>query len=304
MNSRYLREKFAIADVLDFDESEYGLTRAIVTTKVCSAELYLQGAHLAQWQPADSKPVLFLSEQSEFRPGKAIRGGIPIVFPWFGARKATPYSSRTDGPSHGFARNSNWQFASATMNGDALRLRLTLDPNEMSRSLGYEDFQLIYDVTVGADLRLQLTVENGMQRSMIFEEALHSYFMVGDATQTEISGLADTEYFDKTDGFKRKTQNENVLVLNGETDRPYVNSEARVTIKDPELNRRLSIEKQNSKTTVVWNPWSELSAKLADLGSDGWRRMVCIETANAMENAVTVEPGESHTMHAYVTVNG
>ncbi len=304
MNSRYLSEKFAITGILDFDENEYGLTRAIVSTKVCSAELYLQGAHLTQWQPADNKPVLFLSERSEFRPGKAIRGGIPIIFPWFGARTATPYSSRTDGPSHGFARTSNWHFASATMDGDALRLRLTLEPNELSRSLGYEDFQLIYEVTVGTDLRLQLTVENGMQSSMIFEEALHSYFMVGDATQTEISGLADTEYFDKTDGFKRKRQNENVLVLNGETDRPYINSEARVTLEDPVLKRRLSIEKQNSKTTVVWNPWSELSAKLADLSSDGWRRMVCIETANAMENAVTIEPGEHHVMHACVTVNG
>lgn len=304
MNSRDLREKFAIAEILDFDENEYGLTRAIVSTNACSAELYLQGAHLTQWQLADSKPVLFLSERSEFRPGKAIRGGIPIIFPWFGARTATAYSSRTDGPSHGFARTSNWQFASATMDGDALRLKLTLEPNELSRSLGYDDFRLIYDVTVGADLRLQLTVENRMQRSMTFEEALHSYFMVGDATQAEINGLADTEYFDKTDGFKRKRQNNNVLVLNGETDRPYIDSEAQVTLDDPVLKRRLSIGKQNSKTTVVWNPWSELSAKLADLGSDGWRQMVCIETANAMENAVTIEPGEHHTMQAFVTVSG
>lgn len=302
MNSRDLREKFGIPDILDFDENEYGLGRIIVNTKACSAELYFQGAHLTQWHPTNSEPVLFLSERSEFRPGKAIRGGIPIIFPWFGARTATSVSSRTDGPSHGFARTSNWQLVSATMNGDAVRLKLTLEPNELSRSLGYEAFLLVYEVTIGAKLRLQLTVENGSQSSMSFEEALHSYFMVGDATRTEISGLADTEYFDKTDGFKRKRQKENVLVLNGETDRPYINSETRVTLDDPVLKRRLIIEKQYSKSTVVWNPWSELSVKLADLGADGWRRMICIETANAMENAVTIEPGEHHTMHACVSV--
>lgn len=302
MNSRDLREKFGIPDILDFDENEYGLGRIIVNTKACSAELYFQGAHLTQWHPTNSEPVLFLSERSEFRPGKAIRGGIPIIFPWFGARTATRYIARTDGPSHGFARTSNWQLVSATMDGDAVRLKLTLEPNELSRSLGYEAFLLVYEVTIGAELRLQLTVENGSQSSMMFEEALHSYFMVGDATRTEISGLADTEYFDKTDGFKRKRQKENVLVLNGETDRPYINSETRVTLDDPVLKRCLIIEKQYSKSTVVWNPWSELSAKLADLGADGWRRMICIETANAMENAVTIEPGEHHTMHACVSV--
>lgn len=302
MNSQQLRNTFAIPGVLAFDETEHGLVRATISSNVCTAELYLQGAHLTQWHPEGHDSVLFLSERSVFQPGKSIRGGIPIIFPWFGPRTATPYSSRTDGPSHGFARTSNWQLASATMDGDDLHLKLTLSPDEASRSLGYDDFLVTYDVTIGGELRLQLTIENGMQNTLQFEEALHSYFMVGDAQRVTINGLVNTEYFDKTDGFKRKRQDESVLLMTGETDRPYINSEARVDLDDPDLKRRVSIDKQNSKTTVIWNPWTELSNKLADMSSDGWKRMVCVETANAIENTVTLAPGEQHTMQAHVTV--
>ena len=302
MNKQHLISSYAIPDVLAIDETEHGLIRATVSTTACTAEIYLQGAHLAQWQPKGSKPVLFLSERSDFLPGKAIRGGVPIIFPWFGSRTATPYSPRTDGPSHGFARTSNWQLASATINGDDLNLTLTLDPNETSRSLGYDDFRLTYKLTIGAELALQLTVENSSKAPMLFEEALHSYFMVGDVQQTTISGLCNTEYFDKTDGFKRKRQEESILRLTGETDRPYIDTEAQIFLEDPIFKRRMTVDKLNSKTTVVWNPWSEVTAKLADMSSDGWRRMVCVETANAGENAVTLAAGEQHTMHARIAV--
>jgi glucose-6-phosphate 1-epimerase len=302
MNKQFLNNTFAIPDVLAIDETEHGLLRATITTGACTAKIYLQGAHLAQWHPVGHKPVLFLSERSQFVPGMAIRGGIPIIFPWFGARTATPESPRTDGPSHGFARTSIWQLASATMSGDDLQLMLTLDPNETFRSLGYDHFRVTYTLTIGAELRLQLTVENLSQTTMRFEEALHSYFMVGDAPQVTISGLANTEFFDKTDGFKQKLQKESLLRLTGEADRPYIHTEAQIDLDDPVLKRRLTVNKLNSKTTVLWNPWSELTAKLADMSPDGWRQMVCIETANALENAVILAPGQQQTMHTHIVV--
>jgi len=302
MNKQILNSGVAIPGILAIDETEHGLIRATVTTAACVAEIYLQGAHLTHWQPKGNKPVLFLSERSEFRPGKAIRGGVPIIFPWFGARTATPGDPRTDGPSHGFARTSNWQLESATTSGDDLQLVLTLDPNETSRSLGYDHFRLTYTLTIGMELRLQLTVENRSKAAMRFEEALHSYFMVSDAQKITISGLADTEFFDKTDGFQRKRQKESLLFLTGETDRPYINTEAQIEVDDPMFKRRLNVDKLNSKTTVIWNPWLELTAKMADMNANGWLQMVCIETANAADNAVTLAPGEQHTMHAHIVV--
>jgi glucose-6-phosphate 1-epimerase len=303
VNLQDLSDNFAIPDVVSFEEAEPGgLIRVLITSAACTAALYLQGAHLAQWQPVGHEPVLFLSDRSAFLPGKAIRGGVPIIFPWFGARTATQYSARTDGPSHGFARTSEWQLTAADIKRDDVHLTLTLDPTDTTRALGYDGFHLTYKLVIGAELDLQLTVENQSTTTMLFEEALHSYFMVGDAQKISINGLANTEYLDKTDGFKQKRQQESVLRLTGQTDRPYLDTKSPVDLDDPILNRRITVEKQNSRTTVVWNPWSELTAKLADMSANGWRSMTCIETANAGSNAVILPSGDQHAMHAHIII--
>jgi glucose-6-phosphate 1-epimerase len=295
-------DAFAIPGILSFSATEQGLIRANITTAECSAELYLQGAHLTAWQPVGAKPALFLSNRSAFEPGKAIRGGVPIIFPWFGARTATPESPRTDGPSHGFARICDWQLAFAAISGDEIHLTLTLGPSDLSRSLGFDRFQLAYQLTLGRELRMQLTVANQSATPLHFEEALHTYLAVGDARRVRIGGLSDTDYIDKTDSFRRKRQTDAALVLTGETDRPYLNTETTVTLDDPVFKRRLSVAKTNSKTTVVWNPWAEVSAKLVDMSPDGWERMTCIETANAGDNALTLQSGEPQTMGAIITM--
>lgn len=302
MDIQTLSEHFAIPGVLSFAATEHGLTQAIVTTPACKAELYLQGAHLSGWQPAGEQPVLFLSERSAFEPGKAIRGGVPIIFPWFGARTAAPNNSRTDGPSHGFARTASWELAFAAVAGEDLHLTLTLGPNDASRALGFDHFQLAYQLILGAELRMSLTVANPGTAPLYFEEALHTYLSVGDAGQISIYGLSDTDFLDKTDGFKRKHQSEPTLTLTGETDRPYLDTVQTVTLVDPDLKRRITVSKSGSKTTVVWNPWSELSAKLTDMNPDGWQKMACIETANAADNALVLQPGGHHSMQAHISV--
>jgi glucose-6-phosphate 1-epimerase len=302
MDLQQLTDQFAIPGALSFFENEHGLIGASITTPGCTAEIYLQGAHLTAWQPTGQKPMLFLSERSLFIPGKAIRGGIPIIFPWFGTRTATAESPRTDGPSHGFARTAEWQLAFAALAGDDLHLTLTLGPSETSRELGFDDFQVAYQIVLGAELRLQLTIANLAKTPLQFEEALHTYFAVGDAQQISIIGLSDTEYIDKTDGFKRKRQKESPIMLTGETDRPYLDSQNPVNLDDPILHRRITVDKSNSKTTVVWNPWSELTAKLVDMTTNGWLEMTCIETANAADNAITIAPQQTHTMEAHIFV--
>ncbi len=292
---------FEIPGILAIDD-KHGLTRLKITTNTCSAELYLQGAHLTQWQPRQHQPVLFLSERSSFTKGKAIRGGIPIIFPWFGARTANSCDPRSDGPAHGFARTSDWQLVSSSMNGEQLTLSLALNANEVSQSLGFEQFQVNYKLTIGCELELQLTVENHSAKQICFAEALHTYFLVGDSEQISIEGLAGNEYYDKTDSFKKKRQEETILTLRGETDRPYINTEATVFLHDAVMKRSISVSKSHSKTTVVWNPGAELTAKMADMSAEAWKQMVCIETANALENAITLKPGAVHTMTAKIEV--
>ncbi len=233
MDLQTLSDQFAIPGVLAFSQNEHGLLRANITTPACTAEFYLQGAHITQWQPTGEQPVLFLSERSFFSPGKAIRGGIPIIFPWFGARTATPDDPRIDGPSHGFARTSDWTLTFAALAGNDLHITLTLAPSETSRSLGYDQFTLVYEITFGIELHLKLTVNNQAGKPLHFEEALHTYFSVGDSQQISIIGLSDTEYLDKTDGFKKKHQTDPLLKLTGETDRPYLNTLVPVNIDDP-----------------------------------------------------------------------
>jgi len=297
-----LNSQFAIPGALTFAPGSGGLIAARVATPACTAEIYLHGAHLTAWQPAGHAPALFLSERSTFTAGTPIRGGVPIIFPWFGARTATPQSPRTDGPSHGFARTSLWKFAFATLVGDDLHLTLTLAPDETSRSLGFDNFQLAYKLVFGSELHMRLTVANQAQAPLHFEEALHTYLAVGDATQVQIRGLANTEFLDKTDNFQRKRQTEEVLTLTKETDRPYLNTAATVTLDDPVLRRRITVAKSNSLTTVVWSPWAAATAKLPDMDPEGWRTMTCIETANAAENAITLAPHKAYAMEARLWV--
>jgi glucose-6-phosphate 1-epimerase len=301
MTLQELNDSFAIADVLTF-EQHGELVRARITMPTCTAELYLQGTHLTQWQPAGHKQVLFLSDRSAFAPGKAIRGGVPIIFPWFGSRTASEFSERTDGPSHGFARTQEWTLTFAAVAGDDLHLILTLGPSETSRALGFDNFQLAYELILGAELQLKLTVANQAQTPLHFEEALHAYFYVGDAQQVGIIGLGDTDYLDKTDGFKRKHQKETPVMLTGETDRPYLDTRMPINLDDPIFKRRTTVDKSNSKTTVVWNPWEELCSKLPDMEPTGWLTMTCIETANVATDAITLAPGEHHKMECHIFV--
>jgi glucose-6-phosphate 1-epimerase len=294
MDLQTLTDSFAILGVLAFDETETGLVGARVTTPACTAELYLHGAHLTHWQPAGHGPVLFLSEQSSFEPDKPIRGGVPIVFPWFGPRTG----ARTDGPMHGFARIQTWDLAFAALSGDDLHLTLTLAPTEQSRALGFDNFGVALQLVLGETLTMRLTVANESAEPMQVGEAFHTYFTVGDAGQVRVIGLADAEYIDKTDNFSRKRQTEPVIAIAAATDRLYLNTTAAVTLEDPTLRRAISIVKQGSQATVVWNPWQALP----DMADDAWRRMTCVETANAADNALTIAPNSAHTMESRISV--
>jgi len=162
---------------------------------------------------------------------------------------------------------------------------------------------------VGKTLTLELTVLNDSGAGgsvagvpLVFEEALHTYYAVADARQVEIQGLGGTAYIDKVDGGKRKTQEPGALRFEGRTDRPYLNTDATCVVSDPAGGRKVVVAKRGSRSTVVWNPWEELTATMKDMEPDAWLHMACVETANVGEDAVTLEPGEAHTMHAEISI--
>ncbi len=282
--------------VLDFDATALGLVRAKIRTPSAEATLYLQGAHLTDWQPVGQGPVLFTSGSSDFVSGKAIRGGIPVIFPWFANREGA------SGPAHGFARTQEWKLAFAAIAGDDLHLTLTLGPTEMSRSLGYDRFRLAYTVSIGRRLGLQLAVANDSESPLNFEEALHSYFAVEDVREASIAGLEGTVYLDKVDGMRRKQQTDALIRFTGRRDEVHVNTASTCVLRDEAGGRSIRIEKSGSESTVVWNPWEELAATLPDMEPGGWQRMVCIETANIGENRITLAAGESHAMRVAMSV--
>jgi glucose-6-phosphate 1-epimerase len=297
MNVAELEERFGAPGVLSFEETASGLVLAHVTTPNAEAMVCFQGAHLMRWDPAGGGPVLFLSPRNELKRGKAIRGGVPVIFPWFG-----PRSDGKPGPQHGFARTSEWELVFAALAGEDVHLTFTLGPSEVSRSYGFDHFRVAYRMIIGRTLTLELTVANDAGAVFEYEDALHSYYAVADVERAAIAGLGGTEYLDKRDDARRKVQAAGAMTLTGATDRTYLNTEATCVVEDVTGGRRIVIEKAGSRSTVVWNPWAELTAAMADMEPDGWRRMLCVETANASENAVTLGQGESHTMRAVVSV--
>lgn len=296
MDLNQLNEHFAIPGVLAFHATPGSLTYAAITTPQAAATVYLQGAHLAAWQPSGQKPILFLSRKSDLTPGKPIRGGVPIAFPWFAAR----HDGKT-GPSHGFARIQEWTLAFAAMAGDDLHLTFTLAPTEMSRSLGFDNFRLAYQLTIGRTLTMQLTVANEAATPLVFEEALHTYYAVTDVHEINITGLDGVTYLDKVDDFKPKVQ-QGPVTITQQTDRVYLNTTSACIIHDAAGKRRIHVEKTGSDTTVTWNPWENGASKIADLDPTEWHEFVAVETVNAAANTITLAPKATHVMQAHVTV--
>jgi glucose-6-phosphate 1-epimerase len=295
-----LNARFALGKALRFEDGPGELALAKIASDAATAEIFLQGAHVARWQPTSAKhPVLFLSEKSHFAAGQAIRGGVPLVFPWFAERKGG-----LPGGMHGFARTLPWEVAATERRGEDVALSFKLLPNQTTRDLGFDHFVLMYEVVVGATLSLTLEVENLGDSPLTFEEALHAYYAVSDVRQIEVSGEGDTDYLDRAHQAVRKHQGVGAIRFAGETDQLHLNTTAAVTISDPEWKRRIAIEKRGSDSTVVWNPWIEKAARLEDFGDEEWPHMVCVEPANAAEDAVTLQPGGTHTMGMTARVEG
>jgi len=292
VNSAELARRFNLPNALQFEDAPGGLVRAVVSSQAAEAEIYLQGAHVARWKPRRQRPVLFLSSKSLFTPGRAIRGGVPVIFPWFG-----PRAEGKPGPVHGFARTTEWALEGTKLCNDGdVEITLALAPNDSARTFGYGEFALRFRVTVGANLQMELEVQNSGKEPFIYEEALHTYLAVCDVRQASVSGLEGTLYIDKTDGFKRKQLGNQAVRITKETDQVHLNTNAACVVYDPMWNRRIIVEKSGSETTVIWNPWIDKAKGMSDMAPDEWQEMICVETANAADNALRLAAGGSHKL--------
>lgn len=261
------------------------------------ARLTPHGAQVCEWTPAgQSSPVVFLSPRAGFANGKAIRGGVPICFPWFG-----PHPTDASKPAHGFARTSTWRVEDKVQHADGTaRIVFRLSSDAATRALWEAEFVARLTVTLDTVLQVALEVENSGKEAFIFEAALHAYLGVADVTQVHVRGLERTHFLDKTDGQREKQTGDAPLVFDGEVDRTFLNTTAACTIDDPILRRQIRVEKIGSATTVVWNPGAAKGLAMADLG-EGWKHFVCVETANAGPNAVRLAPGARHVMTAKIS---
>jgi glucose-6-phosphate 1-epimerase len=291
-----LASRFQIPGMAQVVPGQSGWPKVQVNAPAASGEIYLHGAHVTSWKPAGADEVLYLSPNSIWQEGKAIRGGVPICYPWFGDKADDPHA-----PAHGFVRTRQWQLESLDRHGDAVLVTLSTQSDESTRQWWPADFRLVYRVIFGAELVLELTTTNTGSAPLRLEEALHTYYAVGDASRAPVSGLDGVQYIDKTDSFRKKIQAADVEIA-AETDRVYLKTDNALLLSDHVLQRRILVAKQNSWTTVVWNPWSEKSAGMKDLGEGQWKGMLCIEASNVGDYAVELAPGEQHTLRAETKV--
>jgi D-hexose-6-phosphate mutarotase len=266
-----------------------GLTKVVVTTKASTAEIYLHGAHVTHFQKNGEPPLLFMSRKSYFAPGKAIRGGVPVIIPWFGNRDGEP--------SHGFARSAEWQLVkTSAAAGGTVTLRFAL-PQIPGRE-AWKNMRTEFVVTVSDTLTMELIATNdSCDGALEIETCLHTYFQVGDIGAVTITGLKGASYVDNAGdgGGALKTDGEHILHITKETNRLYQDTTGAAEIRDDNLKRIIRVEKSGSHSTVVWNPWT--TQKLPDdFDPAEHQRMVCLESGNVKHNKISLAPGKSSAL--------
>lgn len=287
-----LNQTFAIAGQVAFVEAAPGMMVANISNAHATASIALQGAHLMTYQATGEQPIIWLSPVAKLVPGKSIRGGVPICWPWFGA-----HSSDSSFSGHGFARTVPWDVtATETLADGSTRITFEMLKSAMPAAQWPHACRVRNIITVGKKLTMELVTDNTGDAAFELGEALHTYFVVSDLDNMEIHGLDGCTYHDKV-GVSTLRKQHGAIVINSEVDRIYVDTESDCLIRDTGAKRNIRIAKRGSLATVVWNPWVEKAAKMGDFGSDtGYRNMVCVESVNAADNVVTVAAGSSHSL--------
>ncbi|MGB0206135.1 MAG: D-hexose-6-phosphate mutarotase [Neptuniibacter sp.] len=279
------------------------LIAVAVENKAAKATIFLQGAQVAEYQAKGQKPLLWLSDQCDFKAGKPLRGGIPICWPWFGNLECNPEQVKSqfpaDAPAHGFVRDREWNLESVELvDPSTTELVLSLNVAADSQCLFAAKLQL--KVTVAEQLRLEFTVINTGDKPFSFTSALHTYLNISEIEAVSVSGLEGIRYLDTLNGWKPENDDAPVRI-SGETDRVYQNLDKPVRLSDSGFKRAIRLDADNAPDMVVWNPWQDKAKRLSNFADDAYQRMICLESAHVLDNLKSLEPGESFVMQMSVS---
>ncbi len=280
-----LQTEFGIPGAVEVIGGTNGMPKIVLThASGARAEVYLHGGHITSWT-ANGEELLFMSSESDFEPGQAIRGGIPVIFPQFGGGPL---------PKHGVARTQEWKIVrSASHPSGSIEVILQLTENEQTLAMWPHRFTLTLGLMLGTDaLTVEMRATNTGNTAFDFQAVLHTYFKVADIGRTEVRGLEGVTFIDSLRGNSREVETRPVIRFAAETDRIYVNTPDRLYVCDEGNARTISIETRDMPDVVVWNPWIEKSQTLSDFGDDEYLRMVCVETGS-IESRPKLSPGDS-----------
>ena len=290
--------QYEIAGELGFIEIEHGFIYAEINNAKAHATVSTYSGQVLSYRPKDQQyDLLFVSDKAYYEDGKAIKGGIPVCWPWFGADP-----ENQGRPAHGFVRNRQWQVTGSESLADgSTKIVMSITDNDTTRALWPYSFRLDIEITVGDSLKVELVTHNRGNDSITISQALHTYFRVGNIGNVSVLGLDGIRYIDKTNDSARMTQS-GPLTISNEVDRIYTDVTGDLTIDDRSLGRKIVIASSGSSTAVVWNPWVEIAASMADLDNDDYQRMLCVETANAGPETVEIAPGKACRLTAEYTI--
>lgn len=286
------------ASSLQFKMGKGDIPIVEIKNKQASAVISLQGAHVLSWKSTNKDEVLWLSSTAQYKYGTPVRGGIPICWPWF-----STHESNASFPSHGFARNVIWEVINTKMiNVNETEISFQLRTNtldEKFKKFWPQATVVEYKLCVGKELKMELSTFNKSDKPLTISQALHTYFNIHNIDNTKVYGLDTKTYLDKTEAFNSKQQ-DGPITINNEVDRIYLDTKDDVTIETK--TRKIIIKKQGSQSTVVWNPWKELAKKMGDLDDEGYRNMLCVESANVASDIVNIKPNESYSLCVSYTI--
>jgi glucose-6-phosphate 1-epimerase len=297
-NLEQLNADYGITDKVKFVEGKGGFPIIEIKNEYAQAAISLYGGQVLSFQPVtQAEDLMFVSSQAFYQTGKAIKGGTPICWPWFGNDPEAKGRS-----SHGFVRNRLWQMREIVSTQDgATKITMGLVDTEETRKIWNYNFDLAIAITISNSLTIELVTRNTGKQMFSITQALHTYFKIGDIQQVQVLGLEAKDYIDKVDGGKQKTQS-GIITFSEECDRVYLNVSSELIIDDAALNRKIKITAYNSKTAIVWNPGTTVSANMADLGDQDYQYFVCVETANAANEIIEVPIGSEYKLIANYSI--
>ena len=292
MDIEQLNIKYGINGQLKFVKGDGGFPFILINNRSATALISLYAGQVLSFLPTgEGEDLLFLSQKSYYDAGKAIRGGIPICWPWFG-----PDPKDLNRPSHGFVRNGLWAVTGTQAASEfETKVKLMFLGTEQSDSFWQKPFSLDLEISVGNTLTLELTTRNTGNQVFSITQAFHAYLHIGNINQMQILGLDGIEYTDNLDSHTQKLQMGAVTVT-GEIERIYADVNNELIIDDSAFNRQIRITSSSNKTAVVWNPWTTKSEKLPDLENDGYQRFICVETGNVVADVVEIQPGNEYNL--------